>query len=108
MHIEYVLVKATPDGAAVLTGRDGRILSFKSGLLASKLAEGYSTTGAQVQACEVDYDAEVIRLPACEVPEISFDSFGLSSDEETAATRAVGVPWSQNDPGKIGGMEVCQ
>lgn len=102
----YILVKATPEGAAVLTGRDGRVLTFKSGLLAHKLAEGYSATGSQVQSCEVDLDAEVIRLPASDAPKIALDIFGLSSDEAPVVAQALGESWAANDPGKVEGREV--
>lgn len=106
MNRVYILVKATPEGAAVLTGRDGHILTFKSGLLAQKLAEGYSATGAQVQSCEIDLDAEDIRLPASDAPKISLDIFGLSSAERPVAAQALGEPWAANDPGKVEGRGV--
>lgn len=106
MREVYILIKPTQEGACVLSGRDGRVLTFYDGLLARKLAEGYSTTGEMVEAVAVDLDAEEVILPRETVEEFSLDSFGLSRDERSRAARAFPAPWEGNDPAEITSREV--
>lgn len=106
MREVYILIKPTQGGACVLSGRDGRVLTFYDGILARKLAEGYSATGEMVEAVAVDLDAEEVILPRETVEEFSLDNFGLSRDERIRAGRAFPEPWAGNDPAKIADREV--
>lgn len=106
MDVVWILVKATPEGACVLSGRDRRPMFFREPLLPHKLCEGFRNTGANVVACEVDLDAEEVILPREIFPENWFDNFGLSRDEENRVAAALAGRSAENDPAKIGGMGV--
>lgn len=106
MNKVYVLIKATPEGAAVLSRDDGQPLTFRDPLLTGKLAAGFASVGTTVECVEVDLDAEEIILPRERCSETLLDNFGLSRGEQYRIARAIAGRSSGNDPEEIGGMGV--